>query len=146
MKKSISPQLMPVILMVVVLLSCDSSTKNVQDAKDNVIEANENLDKANEVHSADVEAYKAIIAEKIEANNQQIIAFKEKIAKEDKITKEDFKKLVDEVEERNNLLLDKLNNYKINGKSNWEVFKIEFNRDMKELGEAFRDLSIKNVK
>jgi chromosome segregation ATPase len=153
MKKSILIRLMSAFLVVVVLLSCESSTQKVKDAQDDVVEAkeelneaNKELDKANEKHLEDVEAYRKVIAEKIEANNQQIIVLKERIAKKDKITKEDFKKRVDEVEEKNRLLLEKLNNYKMNGKSNWEVFKIEFNRDMDELGKAFKDLSVKNVK
>lgn len=167
MKKSILIKLITAFLVAIVLWSCDSSLQKVEDAEGNVIEASEDLDrankdlneankdlnsankdlnKANEEHLADIEAYKKMTTEKIEANNQQIIAFKERIAKEEKITKEDFEKLVAEVEEKNRLLLDKLNNYKINGKSDWEVFKIEFNRDMKELGNAFKNITVKNVK
>jgi ribonucleotide reductase alpha subunit len=31
-------------------------------------------------------------------------------------------------------------------KDNWETFKTEFSRDMDELGNAFRDLTVKNTK
>ncbi len=42
--------------------------------------------------------------------------------------------------------MQKMNDYKANGKENWEIFKKEFNHDMDELGKAFKDLTVKNVK
>ena len=47
---------------------------------------------------------------------------------------------------KNSDLKMKLDNYKAEGKENWKKFKIEFNRDMEELGIAFKDLTVKNVK
>ena len=40
----------------------------------------------------------------------------------------------------------KMADYKENGKDNWKEFKAEFNHDMDELGDAFRDLTKNNVK
>jgi hypothetical protein len=40
----------------------------------------------------------------------------------------------------------KMDNYKADSKENWEKFKVEFSRDMDELGAAFKDLTVKNVK
>jgi len=40
----------------------------------------------------------------------------------------------------------KMDNYKLEGKENWEKFKMEFSHDMDELGKAFSDLTVKNVK
>ena len=39
-----------------------------------------------------------------------------------------------------------MSDYKADGKENWEKFKAEFGHDMDELGNAFRDLTVKNVK
>ena len=39
-----------------------------------------------------------------------------------------------------------MDDYKETGKENWLIFKMEFNRDMDELGQAFKDLTVKNVK
>ncbi|MFN0047523.1 MAG: hypothetical protein ACKVOU_00200 [Cytophagales bacterium] len=40
----------------------------------------------------------------------------------------------------------KMDDYKEDGKENWEKFKTEFNHDMDEIGNAFKDLTVKNVK
>ena len=39
-----------------------------------------------------------------------------------------------------------MDEYKADGKENWEKFKAEFNHDMDGLGSAFKDLTVKNVK
>ena len=39
----------------------------------------------------------------------------------------------------------KMDNYKEEGKEKWEVFKVEFNNDMDNLGKTFKDLTVKNV-
>lgn len=40
----------------------------------------------------------------------------------------------------------KMDDYNMDGKENWEKFKTEFNHDMDELGQAFKDLTVNNVK
>ena len=35
---------------------------------------------------------------------------------------------------------------KAESKEDWEKFKVEFNHDMEELGNAFKDLTVKNTK
>ena len=44
------------------------------------------------------------------------------------------------------ILKKKLDDYKATGKEDWESFKKEFNHDMDELGKAFKNFSINNVK
>ena len=38
----------------------------------------------------------------------------------------------------------KLDAYEETGKDNWETFKTEFSRDMNDLGEAFKNFTVKN--
>ena len=38
---------------------------------------------------------------------------------------------------------NKLDDYKTEGKENWEIFKSEFSNDMDELGKAFNDFTAK---
>jgi len=38
-----------------------------------------------------------------------------------------------------------MRDYKGEGKEKWEAFKTEFNRDMDELGKAFKDLTVNNT-
>ena len=39
-----------------------------------------------------------------------------------------------------------MDDYKADGKANWEAFKAEFNRDMDELGAAIKSFGEKNNK
>ena len=50
------------------------------------------------------------------------------------------------METKNEELRVKIETYKADGNENWEKFKTEFNRDMSELGEAIKNLTVKNVK
>lgn len=38
-----------------------------------------------------------------------------------------------------------MDEYKEDGKENWEKFKIECNHDMEKSGQAFKDLTVKNT-
>jgi len=40
----------------------------------------------------------------------------------------------------------KLDDYQLEGKDKWNLFKTEFSHNMEELGKAFNDLTIKNTK
>ena len=40
----------------------------------------------------------------------------------------------------------KLEDYQAEGKDSWETFKTEFSHDMDALGNAFKDLTVNNVK
>ena len=50
------------------------------------------------------------------------------------------------LEVKNSDMRMRMDNYKEDGKDNWETFKTEFSHDMDELGKAFKDLTVKNVK
>jgi len=47
---------------------------------------------------------------------------------------------------KNNKLKEKLADYKDDGQDAWIDFKNEFNHDMDELGKAFKDLTVENIK
>ena len=111
-----------------------------------MVEAHEDLDKANETYLADVATYRIETADKINANNQSIIEFNERIEHEKKDAKADYKKKISELETKNSDMKKRLEEYKVDSKENWEIFKTEFNYDMDELGKAFKDLTVKNKK
>ena len=52
---------------------------------------------------------------------------------------------IERLEEKNNELRVKIRTYE-NDQSDWESFKREFNHDMDEIGDAFKDLTIDNKK
>lgn len=129
-----------------IFTSCTSSEQKVEDAQEDVAKANENLVDANAEYLADVELYKKETANRIAANNKSIAEFNVRIEKEKKEVKADYKKRVAELEQKNSDMQKKMDEYKADGKDNWEKFKSEFNHDMEELGKAFNDLTTNNVK
>jgi hypothetical protein len=128
------------------LAACNSSTDKVEDAQTDVVEANKELDEANIEYMADMEKYRAETAEKVAANEVIIKDFNARIASRKQDAQVEYKQKIAELELKNTDLKKKIDNYKQDGKENWEKFKIEFNRDMEELGKAFEDLAVQNVK
>lgn len=146
MKKTIFILAVTTFIAGAIFTGCQSSEKKVENAQDAVAKANENLDEANQKYLADIEAYRKVITDKIDANNKSIAEFKLRINKEKKEAREDYKKRINELEQKNNDIKKKLDDYKAQGKENWENFKTEFNHDMDELGQAFQDLTVRNTK
>ncbi len=147
MKNSISTLAVSILLVAFALFSgCQSSEKKVDEAQEDVTEANKALDEANAEYLADIEAYRREKADAIAANDSSIVALKAKIANEKKDVKADYEKKITELEQKNKDLKVKMDDYKDEGKENWESFKREFNHDMDELGNALKDLTVNNKK
>jgi hypothetical protein len=83
----------------------------------------------------------------IKENEQKIAELKAKKKEGTKEVAEKYNKKVAELEEKNKEMRNRINNYNADKKGQkWDAFKHEFNRDMKELGQALRDLGKDNVK
>jgi hypothetical protein len=128
------------------LTSCNTSAEKVENAQDKVIEANQDLDQANREYLADIENYRIETANRIAANDESIAEFKTRMEHQKKAVKADYRKKIAELEEKNKEMKQRMDNYKEEGKEKWQIFKTEFSHDMDELGKAFKDLTIKNVK
>lgn len=146
MKKTILSITASVFITGAILTSCNTPSEKVENAQDNVTEANEDLDKANQEYLADIENYKSETAVKIATNDKAIADFNARIEKEKKEARGDYKKRIEKLEQKNSDLKKKLADYKEEGKEKWQIFKTEFSHDMDELGDAFRDFTVKNVK
>lgn len=144
MKKSILT--IATFITAIAITSCTSSEQKVENAKAEAIEAAANLNNANEEYIADMESYRKTTAERIEANNQSIAEFKKRIENEKKEAKADYNKRIEELEKKNSDIKKKMDDYKAEGKSNWESFKAEFSRDMDELGNAISSFGENNKK
>jgi len=146
MKKLILTLAASTFIIGAILISCNTPAEKVENAQNNVDEANQELNEANEAYLADIEAYRVITADKIEANNKSIADFNARIEKDKKTAKDDYKKKIVELEQKNSDMKKKMDDYKAEGKDKWELFKAEFNSDMERLGSAFKDLATRNVK
>ena len=146
MKKLILKVVASVFLTGALLTSCNTPAQKVENAEDNVTEANQDLAKANREYEAEIESYRKETADKIEANNKSIADFNARIALEKKDAQDDYRRQIATLEQKNSDMKKKMDDYKAEGKEKWEKFKTEFSRDLEELGNAFKDLTVKNVK
>lgn len=137
MKKSIITLVACTFITGAILTSCNNSPKKAENAQTDAKEANNDLDKANEEYLADIEKYRKETADKIAANDKSIIEFKARIENEKNDAKVDYQKKITELEQKNSDIKKKMDDYKVEGKEKWEIFKVEFSRDMEELGKAF---------
>lgn len=151
--KSISRLAIAASISGVLLSGCSSPATKVENAKEEVADAskelsiaNNNLDEANLAYKADIENYRQATADKIAANEKSIAEFNTRVDLQKKEAKAEYKMKIAELEKKNSDMKKKMDEYKEDGKDNWEKFKTEFSHDMDELGNAFRDLTIKNTK
>lgn len=118
------------------LTSCDNAAQKVVKAEENVVDAEKELQTAEEEYLADVEQYKQLSAEKIAANERSIAEFNARIEKEKSDVKTAYKTKIKELELKNSDLKRKMDDYKVEGKDKWELFKTEFGKDMDNLSES----------
>ncbi|MBL0048239.1 MAG: peptidase M23 [Bacteroidetes bacterium] len=134
------------IMSVMLVSSCSSPEKKVENAQENVNDANADLAKANDEYLADIETYKKVTADQIAQNEKELAAFRLKVRDEKAQARADYDKKIADLEEKNNSLKQRMADYKETGKDNWNSFKSEFSHDMDEFGKAFKDLGVNNVK
>lgn len=142
MKNSIS--IFASIFIAIVVTACSSPAEKLENAQINLNQAQADFNKAQDDHLIDVENYKKETAAKIAANDKSIAEFKSRIENEKNDARIEYQKKITALEQKNSDSKKKLDEYKVEGKEQWESFKAEFSRDMEELGNAFKDLVIVN--
>ena len=154
MKKSTALAVIAMITASTVFTNCKSPDQKVDDAQTKVQDAKKDLNTAQD--DAAVTAQKAAANEewqlfktqseaKIKENDLSIAQLKEKMKSSGKKLDDMFTKNIESLEKKNKDLSDKIANYD-KGRSDWEAFKREFNHDMDEFGNAFKDLTVNNKK
>ncbi|MEI6682471.1 MAG: hypothetical protein WCO44_07575 [Bacteroidota bacterium] len=146
MKKTIFALAAGMLLAGALMTGCTTSAEKVDNAQDKVSQANKELDQANKEYLADVESYKKETAERIAANDKALSDLKASIAQDKHAVKADYNRRIAVLEQKNAEMKMKMAGYQANGKAQWQSFKAEFSHDMDELGKAFKDLTVKNVK
>jgi F0F1-type ATP synthase membrane subunit b/b' len=146
MKKSILILTATTFITGTLLMSCNNSAEKVENAQEKVEEAKEELDEANKEYLKDVENYRKETSDRISENERIIVDLRTKKDNAKKEIKEEYRKKIDQLEQKNKELKKKIDEYQVSTKEDWERFKREFNSDMDELGKAFKDLTVDNVK
>jgi len=150
MKKVFFTLAITVVVVGLMFSSCQSSSSKMERAKENMDAATQNVvesnDAFNEALQDSIQQFRDAAAKQTRRYELKIKEFKAKITKEkDKVRIENEKKLA-ELEQKNNELMTRMDNYKDDHQVKWDKFKVEYTHDMHELGEAFKGLTIKNVK
>ena len=123
----------------VMLIGCfENSEKSKQDIKENI--------KENEAYKLEMDEYRFRIAEQITTNENSIIAFRSRIASQKKEARADYEKKINDLNNKNTDLKMRLDAFNADNKESWELFKVEFGRDMDELGNALHDFTINSQK
>lgn len=91
------------------------------------------------------QAFKTESKMKIDENDKSIAELKLKIRKPGDSYDALYEKKIGELEQKNNNLKIKMDNYEKN-KTNWQVFKTEFKNDMYNLGQAFKGIVVHDKK
>ncbi len=128
------------------LSSCNSPEKKVENAQENVNDAQLNLEKAEADYVADMEKFKRETDDRIVTNQKSIDDFNAKISTEKKEAREEYRKRINELEQKNKDMKKRMDEYKPEGNEKWQSFKREFNSDMEQLGNALKGLGKNDVK
>ncbi|MCF8451510.1 MAG: hypothetical protein K9G49_16680 [Taibaiella sp.] len=145
MKKSILAVASILMIAGSTFTSCDTPKDEVVNAQENVADAQKNLDEATDDYIAEIESFRTETNAKIDANEKSIADLKASVAEKSAATKSAYWSKIAELEKRNSELKTRMAEYKADGKDNWGTFKSEFNHDMDGLGDAFKDVTVKNA-
>lgn len=147
MKKRIFTSVIAMFVFATAFVSCKPATKDEVEATENVKEANEEYVEAKKAATAEEwEAFKKSGDSIIAINNERIAELKLKMKKTGKTIDTKYEKSIDVLEQKNKDLKVKMETYKNDKNADWQSFKREFNHDMDNLGQAFKDLSVNNNK
>jgi hypothetical protein len=129
-----------------ILTGCETPVEKVEKASINFTEADKELKEAQKEYVYDIENYRKETDDKITANEKSMAEFEVRIANEKKEAKADYNKKIVALQQKNIDMKKRMNDYKADGKENWELFKADFTKGMNEIGESLKDLTTKHSK
>lgn len=121
-----------------IMTSCNSPAEKVENSQSDVTEAKQDLKEANAQYKRDVEDYRVKSRDRINANNERIAEHRTRISNYKKEEKAQYEKQIELLEQKNDKLKERLEDYEANTEDGWEKFKTEFSNDMNELGSAIK--------
>ena len=154
MKKTILNLALTTFIVATVLVGCQDKSKQEAEAKENVENAKENLDDAKaELSDArraateqEWQAFKDSTNATIKQNEIRIAEMKAELKKTGKTIDSEYSKNIQELEEKNKEIKNKLEVYKNDTNSDWQSYKKEFRHDMDDLGQSLKNFTVKDKK
>jgi hypothetical protein len=149
MKKFIF-QLAPVALVLVAMFTSFSSPAQIMEvAQNNIKETSKDPDNdasLNKEYPEDIQNYIKEREDQIAYNGQIIAGYKWEMQNQRKEIKDKYLEKLTELDQKNKDLKERINEYKIKGEKNWELFIKEFNAEMDTLAEELDTYSKLNTK
>jgi len=137
-------------VMVFCLTSCNNSPtdkeKEVEEATEDLIDAKSDLDQAVYDSISDFNAYKESIQLKLVENQNQINDLKLKINTKVKSERDSDLVEINKLEKRNTELKLKIDNYEQGPEQTWELFKVDVNKELDDLGKSISSMAARNMK
>ncbi len=140
MKKSTLKLTLMLAMTIPVLTTVAQQYKGTEKMPNNISVTKKELKLAKIDSTQDYQFFRQRIEIKIGDNQKRIDELRKERIKENKKTNDEYAKKVNELEVKNNSLKKKMSDANKTETSQWTTFKMDFNREMEELGSAFRNL------
>ena len=124
--------------------ACNSLEQKVEKSEENVVLAKKELAEAKDQYLTAIEVYQQYTAEKMAANTQKIADLRIRIEEGRRSAKAGYEKNIEELEQENIELKQRVYDYHETTINNWEAFGVELKNDMNKLSVVLRDLTVKN--
>lgn len=130
--------------------SCNNSPKakeaDLNNAKEDVESAKEDLDEATIDSVYAFNKYKSSIQIKLVENEKIITDLKANIKDKDRKTQTLYYQQLENLQIKNTELKLKIENYKQGPTQKWELFKVDFNNELDNLGKSISNTANNNMK
>ncbi len=150
MKTRIILNLLLVTIVSISISSCNKSPKvkeaELNEAKQDVENAEEDLDEAKTDSVYAFNKYKSSIQIKLVENEKVITDLKAKIEDKDRKTQTLYYRQLENLQIKNTELKLKIENYKQGPTQKWELFKVDFNNELDDLGKSISTIANNNMK
>lgn len=132
------------------MTSCNNSPtakeEDVKEATQDLIDAEADLDQAEYDSISDFNTFKESIQLKLVENQKVIDDLKLKITSKGKVERDIDEVEINKLEKRNTDLRLKIENYEQGPAQKWELFKVDFNNELDDLGKSISEMADRNKK
>lgn len=132
------------------MTSCNNSPtakeEDVQEATQDLIDAEADLEQAEYDSISDFNTFKESIQLKLVENQNVIDDLKVKITSKGKVERDIDEVEINKLVKRNTDLRLKIENYEQGPEQKWELFKVDFNNELDNLGQSISDMADRNKK
>ena len=123
----------------------DSAKAKVQDAQKDLKDVQKDADAQNAAEAEEWKIFKSETEAKIRENEARIVELSDKKNTLGKKLALNYADKMEALKQKNKDMQSRIDTYD-KRQSDWATFKREFNHDMDELGQAFKDLTVDNKK